>query len=186
MPTLGVAALALGIECLLALNKISSQLAPGLGKILTLGQAQFVPSVERVLAVLRPIDPLLPASAWLAQLIDDLPAFFQPLIGQRLANLRLELGQGGLVFLAAFRRVYVNRRRTAAGHDAVKRVIILLTNRVEFVVVAARTRHGQTEECLGHHIDLILGRPHQLIEGVGGREPLQNEPIVRRADRRLV
>ena len=145
-----------------------------------------MPGVQRILVVLRALDEFLPAPAWLGQFRRNLPCLLEPLIRQRLPNLWLELGQGRLVFLTALRRVHVDRRRAAAGHDAVKRVVILLANGIEFVVVTARTRHGQTEERLADHVDLVLRCSHQFIERVCGREALQHKPIMRRADGRLV
>ena len=88
--------------------------------------------------------------------------------------------------ILAGRRIYIDRCWSRTGHDAVKRVVILLANGIEFVVVTARTRHGQTEERLADHVDLVLRSSHQFIERVCGREALQHEPIMRRADGRLV
>ena len=65
-------------------------------------------------------------------------------------------------------------------------MVILLTDGIEFVVVTTRARHGQTKERLADHVDLVLGRSHQFIERVCGREALQHEPVMRRADGRLV
>ena len=186
LPTLRVAARALLVKRFLALGKFPGQLAPSLGELFPLGQAQLMPGVQRILVVLRALDEFLPAPAWLGQFRRNLPCLLEPLIRQRLPNLWLEFGQGRLVFLTALRRVHVDRRRAAAGHDAVKRVVILLANCIEFVVVTARTRHGQTEERLADHVDLVLRCSHQFIERVCGREALQHEPIMRRADGRLV
>ena len=40
--------------------------------------------------------------------------------------------------------------------------------------MTARTRHGQTEERLADHVDLVLRCSHQFIERVCGREALQH------------
>ena len=57
-------------------------------------------------------------------------------------------------------------------------MVILLTNGIEFVVMAARTRHGQTKESLTDNVDLVLRCSYQFVECVGGREALQNKSIM--------
>ena len=65
-------------------------------------------------------------------------------------------------------------------------MVILLANRIELVIVTTRTRNCETKERLGHHVDLVLGRPHQLIERISRSKALQHETIMRRTDRRFV
>ena len=186
LPALGVVSFALFIERLFAAREIGGELLPRFAEPLPLGQAQFVPRVQRMFRLLGLVDGLLPLGTWRAKLFREMLHLGQPSLGECGTYPRLQLGQGGLVGFLPRGRVHVHHRRPATGHDTVKCVVILLADRIEFVVVTARTRNREAKERLGHHVDLVLGRPHKFVERIGRREALQHKTIMRRADGRLV
>ena len=74
----------------------------------------------------------------------------------------------------------------AVHHRAVEGVEVRLADRVELVIVAAGAGDGHPQERLGDDVDLVLGKAHLLVQGIGGAETVQHEAILGDADRRLV
>ena len=54
------------------------------------------------------------------------------------------------------------------------------------MIVAPRARHRQAEKGFGKRVDLVVDKPHLLIEGVGGAIAVKHHAEVRRADRRFI
>ena len=142
--------------------------------------------MQRIFEILGTLNGFFPLCAWLKDLLRDCARFSQPLLGKRSANSGFQPGQFSLVGFLSGRRIDIDHRRPATGHDAVKRVVILLANRIELVIVTTRTRNCETKERLGHNINLILGCSHQLVERIRRSKALQHETIMSRTDRRFV
>ena len=79
-----------------------------------------------------------------------------------------------------------DRRGQGRGENSEERVIIRLADRVELVVVAARTRNGQSEEGLRHGVDLVVGEADAFIEGVGRGEAVEDHAEVAESESALV
>ena len=136
--------------------------------------------------ILGTLDGFFPLCVWPKDLLRDCARFSQPLLGKRNANPGFQLSQFSLVGFLPGRRINIDHRRPATGHDTVKCVVILLADRIEFVVVTARTRNREAKKCLRHDVDLIFGCSHQFVERIRWSEALQHKTIMRRADGRLV
>ena len=106
--------------------------------------------------------------------------------GQRIADLRLESGEFGLVSGLTSGRVHVDGGGAATGHDAIKGVVIALTDGIKLVIVTAGAGDSDSQEGLGDDINLVFGGAREFLQRVSRREALQHKTIVRRANRRFI
>ena len=73
-----------------------------------------------------------------------------------------------------------------AVEGAEQRVVVLLADRVELVVVAPGARDGQAHERLRHHVHLVVGPLDPVLPRIDRLVAVLDEPVVGGADDRLV
>ena len=73
---------------------------------------------------------------------------------------------GVLMAALFFLAIDHNGGGAVADHHPIKAGVILLTDRVKFVIVATGARHREGHGGLAHHIHLIVGESHQFLIGV--------------------
>ena len=76
--------------------------------------------------------------------------------------------------------------RSGTVQDAEERVVVLLADRVELVVVAASAGNGEPKEGLGEHVDLVVRPLHAFFPRVNGLVAEFDQAQVGRAENRLV
>ena len=82
--------------------------------------------------------------------------------------------------------VHVLHRWPSRGEDPKERVVVRLTDGVELVVVTARARDRLRQEGLAEDVDGVIREADLLIQGVRGREAVEDEAPMSRADSGLV
>ena len=118
----------------------------------------------------------------LFQSLDRSVHFAQPMIAELTADYRFELLDFRAVQVLQSGRVDVRDRRTAAHHDAVEAVEILLADRVEFMIVAARARNGEPQHRLRHDVDLVVGKSDLLVVCIRHPKSMRHHAQLCRAD----
>ena len=109
-----------------------------------------------------------------------------PRLGEQAADVGLQRGKRVPVRLQDGLRIDGAHRRPRAVHRAEERVVVLLADRVELVVVAAGARHGQPKERLRRHVHLVVRPLDAILPGIDRLEAVLDEPEVGRTDHRLV
>ena len=82
--------------------------------------------------------------------------------------------------------VHVLHPRPRRGEDPKERVVVRLADGVELVVVTARARDRLRQEGLAEDVDRVVREADLLIQGVRGREAVEHEAPMSRADGGLV
>ena len=159
-----------------------AQLAPGPGEILRLRQiAQCLERIFEFLRVLRLFHLAAQGGGERGGFEFALPAG-----GERGAQFVFQLRQRGVRRSQLFRIVEDAEGRPRAREDAVKRVEILVGNRIEFMVVAAGALDGQAEESFAQRLDLPVDDRGLLALHIDGRGVAFDHPMPRRAEPGLV
>ncbi len=121
-----------------------------------------------------------------AEVSRDLFGGFEPGIGQRGFDLRVQSLEGFAIFRLHLGGVDGDLRGTATREDAIERIVVALADGVEFVIVAARAGDGEAQEGFADYVDLVVDGLDLVVEGIDRLEAVFHEAELRGAEDRFI